>query len=104
MRRLLSRSSTEDGQVCHDTNTATAGLILPSVSGHGQIALCLERLVLNGGRCYTDVGIYEHTWAYTYDYHWHVYPLLIDSPQRAQGLLYPPSSWQIDLFSGVKKH
>jgi hypothetical protein len=67
--------SREDGQICFDTNTEVMGVSLLFIQGEGQIKLHLDRLDLNGGKYFIDVGIYEQTWAYAYDYHWHVYPL-----------------------------
>ena len=84
--------SREDGQICLDTNTASAAL--PLISAGGQITLHLERLDLSGGHYFVDVGVYEQTWAYAYDYHWHVYPLLIRSA-TGKGILCPPNRWEI---------
>jgi lipopolysaccharide transport system ATP-binding protein len=88
----------EDSFVCYDTSTAAAGLTLPTIQGHGQIVLQFERLDLNAGLYYIDVGVYEGDWAYAYDYHWHVYPLSIRSANGEQGVLRPPHRWEV---SGV---
>lgn len=85
----------EDGFVCYDTSTAAAGLTLPTVHGQGQVALYLERLDLGDGVYYVDVGVYERDWAYAYDYHWHVYPLLVCSPKGEKGVLRPPHHWEV---------
>ena len=86
--------SCEDGQVCYDTNTTATGLALAALQGRGRIALQIERLDLNGGRYYIDVGAYERDWAYAYDYHWHVYPLYIRPSGGKKGILCPPSRWE----------
>ncbi|MBE9127584.1 MULTISPECIES: ABC transporter ATP-binding protein [unclassified Coleofasciculus] len=87
--------SREDGQICFDTNTEVMSVSLPLIQGEGQVKLHLERLDLNGGKYFIDVGIYEPTWAYAYDYHWHVYPLEIQSPVNKNGILSPPLRWEI---------
>jgi lipopolysaccharide transport system ATP-binding protein len=87
--------SREDGLICCDTSTSAAGLILPTIHGRGQIALHLERLDLESGQYYVDVGVYEAGWAYAYDYHWHVYPLLMRAPGGHHGVLHPPHRWAI---------
>lgn len=87
--------SLEDGFVCYDTNTVVAGLTMPTTQGRGWITLHLERLDLNIGRYYIDVGVYEKNWAYAYDYHWHTYPLLICSPRGGKGILRPPQRWEV---------
>ena len=84
--------SREDGQICLDTNTASAAL--PLISADGKITLHLERLDLSGGHYFVDVGVYEQNWAYAYDYHWHVYPLLIRSA-TGKGILCTPSRWEM---------
>jgi lipopolysaccharide transport system ATP-binding protein len=87
--------SREDGQVCYDTSTAVAGHHLPTVRGPGRIAFHMERLDLIGAQYYVDVGVYEREWAYTYDYHWHVYPLIVRPTQGEKGILRPPHRWEM---------
>ncbi|MCB0208439.1 MAG: ABC transporter ATP-binding protein [Anaerolineae bacterium] len=89
---LISR---DDGLVCYDSNTATAGLEMSSVQGQGYMTLQLERLDLNKGHYWVDVGIYEKNWSYAYDHHWHVYSLQIHSTLNEKGVVCPPSEWQI---------
>jgi lipopolysaccharide transport system ATP-binding protein len=87
--------SDEDGEVCFDTNISAGELALSSIQGQGKIALHLDRLDLSGGQYFVDVGIYETHWDYAYDYHWHAYPLVIDSMIQKKGLLCPPHRWEI---------
>ncbi len=86
--------SREDGLVCYDTSTDLAGHRLPTVHGSGQITFQIERLDLNGGQYYVDVGVYEREWAYAYDYHWHVYPLTVRPTGGEKGILHPPHRWE----------
>lgn len=87
--------STEDGSVCVNVSTETAGIIPPKIGEAGRVTLSIERLDLNGGAYFVDVGVYEHQWAYAYDYHWHVYPLKISSSQGSTGVLNPPHHWEL---------
>jgi lipopolysaccharide transport system ATP-binding protein len=87
--------SREDGLICFDTNTAAQGIELPPIAGRGEIVLHLQRLDLAGGKYFVDVGIFEHQWAFGYDYHWHVYPLTIESPRVEVGFLNPPHVWEL---------
>jgi lipopolysaccharide transport system ATP-binding protein len=82
-----------------DTSTAAAGLTLPILCGQGRISLQLERLDLNSGQYYIDVGVYEKNWAYAYDYHWHVYPLSVRAGGKSKGVLSPPHCWQLEKVS-----
>ena len=89
----------EDRQVVCVTNTAMEGLVLPTLQGRGRVTLHLWRLDLVGGQYYVDVGVYERNWAYAYDYHWHVYPLLVRSSGGEKGILRPPHCWEMGQVS-----
>jgi lipopolysaccharide transport system ATP-binding protein len=88
----------EDNLICYDTSTESAGL-LPTVHGQGRLTLFLDRLDLMGGLYYIDVGAYERNWNYAYDYHRHVYPLIVCSTDREKGVLRPPHRWE---FSAIQ--
>ncbi|MEM7028479.1 MAG: ABC transporter ATP-binding protein [Chloroflexota bacterium] len=83
----------EDGFICYDTTTELAGLSVPTVNGSGKIRLEIDRLDLNGGKFFVNVGVYEQAWRYTYDYHWQVYPFYIQPSHHSQGILQPPTRW-----------
>ena len=87
--------SREDGLICYDTSTDGAGHHLPTVHGPGQVTFRIERLDLIGGQYYVDVGVYEREWAYAYDYHWHVYPLIVRPTRGEKGILRPPHRWEM---------
>lgn len=85
----------DDGLVCYDTSTAAAGLTMPTIQGPGQIVLSLERLDLAKGLYYVDVGVYQKDWNYAYDYHWHVYPLTVETTGGEKGIIRPPHRWEV---------
>jgi len=88
--------SDEDKVYC-STNTASVGLSLPKIIGRGCVKLKVHRLDMVGGKYYIDVGVYERNWTYSYDYHWHVYSLIIDSDRDGgKGMLLPPLQWEFD--------
>jgi lipopolysaccharide transport system ATP-binding protein len=87
--------SREDGLVCYDTSTEASGTHLPTVHGPGQITFQIEQLDLIGEQYYVDVGVYEREWAYAYDYHWHVYPLVIRPTNGEKGVVRPPHHWEV---------
>lgn len=70
-----------NNQICFGTNTKKLNCSLSLIQDKGQIKLSLESLALEQGQYFVDVGIYERNWAYTYDYHWHVYLLRVNSQQ-----------------------
>lgn len=85
----------EDALVCYDMNTEATELKLAALQGEGQVALSLERLDLNGGRYYVDVGCYTKDWSYAYDYHSGVYPLVIHGARPSEAILQAPHRWEI---------
>jgi lipopolysaccharide transport system ATP-binding protein len=94
--------SDEEGSIWFDTSTAAHGLEMPLVQGCGRIALHLERVDLARGKYFVDVGIFERTWAYGYDYHWHVYPLEVRGV-ASKGILHPPQLWELTGQSDSKR-
>ncbi|KON28662.1 ABC transporter [miscellaneous Crenarchaeota group archaeon SMTZ-80] len=77
-----------------DADTTTSGLILPVLEGEGSIYIHLDRLDLNGGRYFVDVGVYDNEGNYAYDYHWHVHKILIHSLGHNKGVLASPFRWE----------
>ncbi|MCC3425194.1 MAG: Wzt carbohydrate-binding domain-containing protein [Microcoleus sp. PH2017_01_SCD_O_A] len=88
--------SREDGQSCFETNTNQMGRLIPLAKGKGKIRLHVDRLDLGNGQYYVNPGVYEKSWAYAYDYHWHVYPLYVRSTVHQKTILCPPYRWEFD--------
>jgi lipopolysaccharide transport system ATP-binding protein len=88
--------SNGEGMICYDTSTSAAGLALPVMQGKGVLTLDFERLDLMGGEYFLDVGIYKSDWSYAYDYHWHVYPIKVESKPGEKGVLKPPVRWKLN--------
>ncbi|NET38799.1 MAG: ABC transporter ATP-binding protein, partial [Cyanothece sp. SIO1E1] len=87
--------SQENGETCLDANTLEMGIPSIRLQDQGSIKLTLDRLDLSSGQYFVDVGMYKQDWAYAYDYHWHVYPLTVDSFLPSKGILHPPMHWEI---------
>lgn len=87
--------SRENNQVCVDTNTSNTPLPVTQIEGKGCIQIEFDRLDLNQGEYFVDVGIYEQNWSHAYDYHWHVYPLIVEAKTSGKGVLNPPHRWNI---------
>jgi lipopolysaccharide transport system ATP-binding protein len=88
-----------DKEPCCIMNTAAAGLTVPAVHGRGRITLHLARLDLVGGKYRVNVGAYERNWKYAYDYHWHVYSLVVRPTGGENGILHPPHRWEMGAVS-----
>ncbi|MEA5448601.1 ABC transporter ATP-binding protein [Leptolyngbya sp. CCNP1308] len=87
--------SREDGQVFFDSNTQNMGSVIPIIQDSGKIWLKIERLDLVGGAYFVNVGVYAIDWKYAYDFHWHIYSLIVHSNISETGILSPPCQWEI---------
>lgn len=67
----------KSGRKHYEVTSFESRLALPLVEGEGMLELDVHRLTLADGEYFIDVGVYERDWAYTYDYHHQVYPLVI---------------------------
>lgn len=85
-----------EGQVFCDISTDSARVAVPEIHDRGHIYLHIDRLDLSAGRYFVNVGIYEKNWNYAYDYHWHAYPLEIQSTSHLKSILSPPFRWQME--------
>jgi len=86
----------EDGFVCFDYSSESSLLNTENIGEKGAMKLLLDRLDLTGGRYFVDVGIYHKDWTYAFDYHWHVYPLIIRATKGVKGIIRPPSHWILE--------
>lgn len=86
--------TTSDNQKCLDINTIEMGVLLPKIQGKGQIKLDFDRLDLTSGEYLLDIGVYEHNWAYAYDYHCRAYSFKVHSSCNSKGILNPPLRWK----------
>jgi lipopolysaccharide transport system ATP-binding protein len=94
---LLSVSIGSDAHENYvDLNTDSDKVPLPLADAPRTVRLHLDRLDLQPGDYFVNVGLYERSWAYAYDYHWRAYPLGITSEHSGSGLLNPPRRWESD--------
>lgn len=84
-----------DGTVCMDVNTADMNVPMPPIQNKQTIQLECDRLDLVAGQYFVNVGVFKQDWEYAYDYHWHVYTLLIEADIPGKGVVAPPVRWEI---------
>jgi lipopolysaccharide transport system ATP-binding protein len=60
-----------------DVGTDGDGVSLGRVDRPRTVVLELGRLDLPAGSYRFDVGVFERSWAYIYDYRWHAFPLVV---------------------------
>jgi lipopolysaccharide transport system ATP-binding protein len=82
----------DDGLTCYDVNNERETSLLRIVHGKGRVTLDIDRIDLNSGSYFVDIGIFIRDWSYAYDYHSRVYPLVI-SGERSQAILFSPHRW-----------
>jgi len=66
---LAFHSARADQVVCYGHVPRSAGVTLPTSWAVAVLPCKIERLDLAGGQYFVDVGVYERSWAYAYDYH-----------------------------------
>ncbi|NBD17302.1 MAG: ATP-binding cassette domain-containing protein [Cyanobacteria bacterium] len=84
-----------DNQKLLEINTAHQEAFAIPLQEQGILRLQIDRLDLASGEYFIDVGIYEKNWSYAYDFHWHIYSLLVKSTLSSQGVLNPPMHWEV---------
>ena len=89
-------SREDDEVVAYETSTEGDGVGLGTVDAPRELALTFPGLDLMPGRYVVDVGVYERSWAFAYDYHWHAYPLLVTGRTPDKGVFRPAHTWQVN--------
>ena len=92
---FYARVLREDNLVCYNLTTQYSTLSLSSIEGPGRISLSIERLDLNRGRYFVDVGCYAQDWAYAYDYHLFEGSLVVHGDGVKDAVLNVPHRWEI---------
>ena len=88
----------QDGVVCCDLNSDSDGIAVPDLSPGRpfEISLELDPLELSPGLYWVDVGLYEASWKYAYDYHWHVHELVVAGQEQGSGVFRPAGRrWRV---------
>jgi len=85
--------SDENGETFLDTNTEQ--LDMPDIDQDTVANVHLERIDLPAGDYFVDVGAYAQNWGHVYDYHWHVYPLLVAADAKRDSSLHTPPRWEL---------
>jgi lipopolysaccharide transport system ATP-binding protein len=84
-----------DEVLCYDSSTKADGVVIGDVDGPIEVELSFPRLDLLPGEYVLDLGVYEATWAFAYDYHWHAYGLTVLGAASDRGVFRPRHAWTI---------
>jgi lipopolysaccharide transport system ATP-binding protein len=90
-----------DGEACVETNSDDGKLFVTQIEGTGRVRLNFDRLDLTAGEYFVNVGVFAADWRYAYDYHWHVYPLIVEGSASLRGVLSPPMRWSMEARSNL---
>ena len=90
---VVSLRRSGDEAVVFDLSTRADGFTLGREVRSADVTLSIERLDLPAGDYALDVGVFEATWEHAYDYHWQTYPLVVEGPTGASGILVPKHRW-----------
>jgi lipopolysaccharide transport system ATP-binding protein len=85
-----------DEVLCYDGSTKADGVLIGDVDAPLDVELSFPHLDLLPGRYVLDVGVYEATWAFAYDYHWHAYGLTVVGAASDRGVFRPRHAWTVD--------
>jgi lipopolysaccharide transport system ATP-binding protein len=84
-----------DEVLCYDGSTKADGVLIGDVEATIDVELSFPSLDLLPGQYVLDLGVYEATWAFAYDYHWHAYGLTVVGATSDRGLFRPRHAWTI---------
>ena len=84
-----------DEVLCYDSSTEADGVVIGDVEAPIEVELSFPRLDLLPGEYVLDLGVYEATWAFAYDYHWHAYRLTVIGAASDRGVFRPRHAWTI---------
>jgi lipopolysaccharide transport system ATP-binding protein len=84
-----------DEVLCYDGSTEADGVLIGDVEGPIVVELSFLRLDLLPGHYILDLGVYEATWAFAYDYHWHAYGLTVVGAASDRGVFRPQHVWRV---------
>lgn len=90
---FCARVLREDNLICYNLTTQFSTLSLSAIEGSGSIVLYIERLDLNRGRYFVDVGCYTQDWAYAYDYRLYERSLFVHGDGVRDAVLNVPHRW-----------
>ncbi len=85
--------SDKKGEIFLDSNTEQ--LDIPDIDRDTDARVHFDRIDLPAGDYFVDVGVYARDWGHVYDYHWHVYPLLVTADAEQERDLNTPPRWEI---------
>jgi lipopolysaccharide transport system ATP-binding protein len=91
---VISLHRLRDGGKVLDVNTAADGITLGRLERPTTVTLRLDRFDAEAGAYRFDVGVFEASWSYAYDYHWQAYDFdLVDAGM--DGTFGPSRGWSL---------
>jgi lipopolysaccharide transport system ATP-binding protein len=79
----------EGDVACCEANTDMDDVTIGAVSDDKRVCFQWDDVELYPGQYIVDVGVYEPSWKFAYDYHWHVYPLKVIGTETSEAIFRP---------------
>ena len=79
----------EGDVACCEANTDMDDVTIGTVSGDKRVRFQWDDVELYPGQYVVDIGVYEPSWKFAYDYHWHVYPLKVIGAETSEAIFRP---------------
>jgi lipopolysaccharide transport system ATP-binding protein len=93
---IIVNITDDKGRIYCSMNSISKQITLSLIEGEFKIALHVDRIDLNVGQYYVDVGIYDSNLTYAYDFHRQVYSFFITSiANNVEGIISPPHRWEL---------
>ena len=78
-----------------DLTTGNSGVGTVPLSDTGTLSLALDRVDLEPGEYWVDVGLYSPDWETVYDYRWDWAKLVVHGTRSSNGAVQPPHRWAL---------
>ncbi len=85
----MSIHRAQDDALCCEMSTDASGLVLPHLEGDLIVRFRWDSVALVAGDYLLDVGLYESTWKFAYDYHWHIHRFRVAGEGNSRAIFRP---------------
>jgi lipopolysaccharide transport system ATP-binding protein len=83
----------EDQVMCFETSSEELGSELTVDADGVTLRVAFDPVDLTSGEYAVDVGVYEPSWAFGYDYHWNAHRFTVEDDRGVKGVYVAPRRW-----------
>jgi lipopolysaccharide transport system ATP-binding protein len=85
----VHRVEGDEDVTCCEASTDADDVVVGDLRGELVVEFRWDDVELRAGEYVVDVGVYEASWAFAYDYHWHAYPLTVVGSDTSKAIFRP---------------